>query len=211
MLDYQKEFIAYSLDCGVLKFGEFLLKSGRTSPYFFNTGLFNTGAKLGKLGQFYVQALMQSGIKPDILYGPAYKGIPLVSSASIAYAQKTADDMPFAFNRKEAKDHGEGGELVGSALTGKVLIVDDVITAGTSVRESVEIIERVGATPIGVLIALDRQEKAQSGLSAVQEVIECFKIPVVSIITLENIIGYIEVNAVEQLDAITNYRQIYGV
>lgn len=211
MLNYQQEFIAYSLDCGVLKFGEFLLKSGRTSPYFFNTGLFNTGAKLSKLGGFYAQALVQSGIKPDILYGPAYKGIPLVSATSMAYAQLTDSDMPFAFNRKEAKDHGEGGELVGSTLKGKVLIVDDVITAGTSVRESVDIIMRAGAAPAGVLIALDRQEKAQSGLSAIQEVMECFKIPVISIITLENIIDYIEAHAIGQLDAITKYRQQYGV
>lgn len=211
MLNYQKEFISYSLDCDVLKFGEFLLKSGRTSPYFFNTGLFNTGAKLSKLGGFYAQALIQSDIKPDILYGPAYKGIPLVSATSIAYAQMTAGDIPFAFNRKEAKDHGEGGELVGSSLKGRVLIVDDVITAGTSVRESVDIIMRAGAVPAGVLIALDRQEKAPSGLSAIQEVIECFKIPVISIITLENIIDYIEANATGQLDAIMKYRQLYGI
>jgi orotate phosphoribosyltransferase len=210
MLDYQKEFIAYSLDCGVLKFGEFLLKSGRTSPYFFNTGLFNTGAKLSKLGKFYAQAIIQSGIKPDILYGPAYKGIPLVSATSIAYSQLTSVDMPFAFNRKEAKDHGEGGELVGSSLTGKVLIVDDVITAGTSVRESVDIILRAGAVPVGVLVALDRQETAQSGLSAIQEVIECFRIPVISIINLGNIISYIEANALGELDAIVKYRQLYG-
>jgi orotate phosphoribosyltransferase len=211
MLNYQKEFIAYALDCGVLKFGEFLLKSGRTSPYFFNTGLFNTGSKLGKLGGFYAQALMQSNVKPDILYGPAYKGIPLVSATAIAYSQITASDIPFVFNRKEAKDHGEGGELVGATLTGRVLIVDDVITAGTSVRESVDIILRAGAVPAGVLIALDRQEKAQSGFSAIQEVTECFKIPVISIITLENIIDYIKGHASGQLDAIMQYRCHYGV
>jgi orotate phosphoribosyltransferase len=211
MLNYKKEFIAYALDCDVLKFGEFQLKSGRTSPYFFNTGLFNTGAKLSKLGVFYAQALIQSGVKPDILYGPAYKGIPLVSATAIAYSQITGGDIPFAFNRKEAKDHGEGGELVGSKLEGRVLIVDDVITAGTSVRDSVDIILRAGAVPAGVLIALDRQEKAQGGLSAIQEVIECFKIPVISIITLENIIGYIEVHASSQLDAIVQYRRQYGV
>lgn len=211
MLDYQKDFIFYSLECGVLKFGEFKLKSGRTSPYFFNTGLFNTGAKLSKLGEFYAQALIQSGIKPDILFGPAYKGIPLVGATSIAYAKMTASDIPFVFNRKEAKDHGEGGELIGASLRGRVLIVDDVITAGTSVGESVDIILRAGAEPVGVLIALDRQEKAKSGLSANQEVIECFKIPVVSIINLENIIGYIETNAAGQLDAIIKYRQLYGV
>jgi orotate phosphoribosyltransferase len=211
MLNFQKEFIAYALDCDVLKFGEFQLKSGRTSPYFFNTGLFNTGAKLSKLGVFYAQALIQSDVKPDILYGPAYKGIPLVSATAIAYSQITGGDIPFAFNRKEAKDHGEGGELVGSKLEGRVLIVDDVITAGTSVRESVDIILRAGAVPAGVLIALDRQEKAQGGLSAIQEVIGCFKIPVISIITLENIIGYIEVHASSQLDAIVQYRRQYGV
>jgi orotate phosphoribosyltransferase len=211
MLNYQQEFIAYSLACGVLKFGEFILKSGRTSPYFFNTGLFDTGAKLGKLGDFYAQALVQSSLKPDVLYGPAYKGIPLVSATAIAYANKTGCDIPFAFNRKEAKDHGEGGELVGSPLKGKVLIVDDVITAGTSVRESVDVITRAGALPAGVLIALDRQEKAQSGLSAIQEVVECYKIPVISIITLEDIISYIETYAEGQLGAITAYRKRYGV
>ena len=147
MLDYQKQFIQYALDCGVLKFGEFQLKSGRTSPYFFNTGLFNTGAKLAKLGHFYAQALIQSGISADILYGPAYKGIPLVSTVSIAYVQLTEKDIPFVFNRKEAKDHGEGGNLVGSPLQGNVIIVDDVITAGTSVRESVAIINNAGAVP----------------------------------------------------------------
>ncbi|MDA1342979.1 MAG: orotate phosphoribosyltransferase [Proteobacteria bacterium] len=211
MHNYQKEFIAYTLDCGVLKFGEFQLKSGRISPYFFNTGLFNTGAKLSKLGKFYAQALIQSDIKPDILYGPAYKGIPLVTATAIAYAQITASDIPFAFNRKEAKDHGEGGDLVGSSLQGRVLIVDDVITAGTSVRESVDIILRAGAVPAGVLIALDRQEKAQNGHSAIQEVTDCFKIPVFAIITLENIIDYIETYAGSQLDAILQYRKQHGI
>ncbi len=211
MPSYQQEFIAYSLECGVLKFGEFLLKSGRTSPYFFNTGLFNTGVKLGRLGEFYAQALAQSGIKPDMLYGPAYKGIPLVSAASIAYAKLTGCDIPYAFNRKESKSHGEGGEIVGSDLIGKVLIIDDVITAGTSVRESVDVILRAGAVPAGVLVALDRQEKVKSGLSAVQEVVECYKIPVIPIITLENLIGYIETNAAGQLEAVAKYRQQYGV
>ena len=210
MLDYQKAFITYSLDCDVLKFGDYLLKSGRTSPYFFNTGLFNTGIRLGKLGDFYAQALMHSGLKPDILFGPAYKGIPLVSATSIAYAKLAGCDIPYAFNRKEIKDHGEGGEVVGYGLKGKVLIVDDVITAGTSVRESVELILRKDAVPIGVLVALDRQEKVQSGLSAVQEVMECFKIPVIPIISLENIIDYIEANAAGQLEAVVKYRQQYG-
>ncbi|MGR8979063.1 MAG: orotate phosphoribosyltransferase [Gammaproteobacteria bacterium] len=212
MLDYQKEFISYALQCGVLKFGEFRLKSGRTSPYFFNTGLFNTGAQLGKLGEFYARALIQSGIKADILYGPAYKGIPLVSAAAIAYAHLTSADMPFAFNRKEAKDHGEGGALVGAPLTGNVVILDDVITAGTSVRESVDIIRSAGATPAGVLIALDRQEKGQHDISAVQEVAEQFDLPVVPIIKLADIIDFLTAEKDEErLNAITQYRHRYGI
>lgn len=211
MLDYQKDFISYALDCGVLKFGEFQLKSGRISPYFFNTGLFNTGAQLGRLGHFYARALLQSGLKPDILYGPAYKGIPLVSATSIAYAALTASDIPFAFNRKEAKDHGEGGTLVGAPLQGRVLILDDVITAGTSIRESVEIIRQAGATPAGVLIALDRQEKGQNEISAIQEISEQFNMPVISIIALDNIIEYLTANAGDQLDAIKDYQRLYGI
>lgn len=212
MLDYQKDFIAYSLECGVLKFGEFRLKSGRTSPYFFNTGLFNTGAQLGKLGQFYARALIQSGIDVDILYGPAYKGIPLVSAASIAYAQLTSSDIPFAFNRKEAKDHGEGGVLVGAPLIGKVVILDDVITAGTSVGESVDIIRKAQATPAGVLIALDRQEKGRNDISAVQEVTEKFAMPVISIIKLENIIEFLTSGSDgDLLHEIKEYRRICGM
>jgi len=211
MHDYQKDFIAYALECGVLKFGQFQLKSGRTSPYFFNTGLFNTGAQLGKLGQFYAQALIQSGLKPDILYGPAYKGIPLVSATSIAYAQITGTDIPFAFNRKEAKDHGEGGTLVGTPLHGRVLILDDVITAGTSVRESVDIITNARATPAGVLIALDRQEKGLHEQSAIQEVKERYNMPVIAIISLENIIAYLTTEGGEQLDAIKDYQRLYGI
>lgn len=214
MHDYQQQFISYALDCGVLKFGEFQLKSGRTSPYFFNTGLFNTGAKLGRLGRFYAEALIQSGIKTDILYGPAYKGIPLVSATSIAYAELTAGDMPFAFNRKESKDHGEGGALVGAPLAGNVVILDDVITAGTSVRESVEIIRAANATPAGVVIALDRQERGQDARSAIREVEECFGMPVVPIITLTNIIDFLAENAEDRkgvLAAITAYRDRYGV
>lgn len=211
MLDYQKDFISYALTGGVLKFGEFQLKSGRTSPYFFNTGLFNTGAKLGKLGHFYAQALIQSGIKADILYGPAYKGIPLVSATAIAYAQLAGEDIPFAFNRKEAKDHGEGGVLVGAPLQGRVIIVDDVITAGTSVRESVEIIRDAGATPAGVLIALDRQEKGEHHSSAVQEVEQQFNMPVISIINLANIVDYLTANESEQLNSIKAYQHLYGV
>ena len=213
MLDFQKQFIQYSLDCRVLKFGKFELKSGRTSPYFFNTGLFNSGAQLAKLGQFYAQALIHSGIKVDVLYGPAYKGIPLVSTASIAYAQMQDSDIPFAFNRKEAKDHGEGGNLVGAPLKGNVLILDDVITAGTSVRESVVIISAAGATPAGVLIALDRQEKGEHDISAIQEVSTRFAMPVISIIALEHIIEFIETDTayVKNIAAIREYQQQYGI
>jgi len=211
MHDYQKDFIAYALECGVLKFGEFQLKSGRISPYFFNTGLFNTGARLGKLGQFYAQALIHSGVEADILYGPAYKGIPLVSAASIAYAQLKSSDIPFAFNRKEAKDHGEGGALVGASLKGRVIIVDDVITAGTSVRESVDIIRGCGATPAGVLIALDRQEKGQADISAVQEVTRIFAMPVIAIVTLADIIEYLSNEGGPFLEAIKDYRRLYGI
>ena len=213
MLDYQKQFIQYSLDCGVLKFGEFHLKSGRTSPYFFNTGLFNSGAQLAKLGQFYAQALIHSGIKVDILYGPAYKGIPLVSAAAIAYAQMQDSDIPFAFNRKETKDHGEGGQLVGAPLKGNVLILDDVITAGTSVRESVVIINDAGATPAGVLIALDRQEKGENEISAIQEVSQRFAMPVVSIIALEHIMEFIEADESynKNIAAIREYQKQYGI
>ena len=212
MLDYQKDFIAYALHCGVLKFGEFTLKSGRKSPYFFNTGLFDSGAKLGRLGQFYAQALQHSGVAADVLYGPAYKGIPLVSAAAIAFAQLTGADVPFAFNRKEAKDHGEGGLLVGAPLAGRVVIVDDVITAGTSVRESVEIICNAGATPAGVLIALDRQEKGESKMSAVQEVSLLYSIPVIAIVSLADIIDYLGAEKkIEQLEAIRKYRHEYGI
>ncbi|MGR8931003.1 MAG: orotate phosphoribosyltransferase [Gammaproteobacteria bacterium] len=212
MLDYQKQFIQLALDCGVLKFGEFQLKSGRISPYFFNTGLFNTGAQLDKLGQFYAQALISANVEVNVLYGPAYKGIPLVSTASIAYS-RLKGDIPFAFNRKETKDHGEGGVLVGAPLKGKVWILDDVITAGTSVRESVDIIHDAGATPAGVVIALDRQEKGQNELSAVQEVSIQFGIPVIAIISLAEIIEFIEQdsNFADKLPIIHGYRRQYGI
>jgi orotate phosphoribosyltransferase len=210
MHDYQKNFISYALSCGVLKFGDFQLKSGRSSPYFFNTGLFNTGSKLEQLGQYYAQALIQSGIKPDMLYGPAYKGIPLVSSTSIAYAKFTSQDVPFAFNRKEAKDHGEGGSVVGAALQGNVIIVDDVITAGISVRESVEIIRNAHAQPAGVLIALDRQERGQNRLSAIEEVRLQYKMPVISIITLSNIIDFLADEGSSSLNSILEYQRMFG-
>ncbi len=213
MLDYQQQFIQYSLECGVLKFGQFHLKSGRTSPYFFNTGLFNTGAQLAKLGEFYAQALVHAKVKVDILYGPAYKGIPLVCTTSIAYAHMQNSDIPFAFNRKEAKDHGEGGNLVGAPLKGNVLILDDVITAGTSVRESVVMINDAGATPAGVLIALDRQEKGENDISAIQEVSHRFAMPVVAIIALEHIIEFIEADDSYAMNvaAIREYQQQYGI
>lgn len=212
MRDYQRQFIEYALACGVLKFGEFQLKSGRLSPYFFNTGLFNSGAQLDRLGQFYAQAMIDANVEIDVLYGPAYKGIPLASAASIAYS-RLQSDLPFAFNRKEAKDHGEGGVLVGAPLKGKVWIIDDVITAGTSVRESVEIITNAGATVGGVVIALDRQEKGQQQLSAVQEVSTAYDIPVIAIISFANIIEYLENvgESSEKLAAIHAYRQQYGI
>jgi orotate phosphoribosyltransferase len=211
MMDLQNEFISFALQCDVLKFGNFHLKSGRESPYFFNTGLFDSGAKLGKLGVFYAKSLINSGIGFDVLFGPAYKGIPLAAATAIAYAAESDRDLPFAFNRKEAKDHGEGGLLVGAKLAGRVMIIDDVITAGTSVRESVEIIRQAGAVPCGVLIALDRQEKGLSGLSAVQEVAECYKIPVIPIITLADIIKYVATHNSDKLSAISAYRAEYGV
>ncbi len=209
---YQHNFIQYALDCDVLKFGEFELKSGRISPYFFNTGLFNTGAKLQNLGKFYAQALLASGIKVDIFYGPAYKGIPLSVSTAMAYSEITGEDMPFAFNRKEAKDHGEGGLLVGAPLNGRVLIIDDVITAGTSVRESIEIIKAAKAVPSGVLIALDRQEKGLGDISAIQEVTERFALPVIAIISLNDIIEYLKATGeTEHLAAIQAYQARYGI
>ncbi len=213
MLDYQKDFIDYALACGVLKFGQFRLKSGRVSPYFFNTGLFNTGEKLDRLGYFYAQTLLNSTLEVDILYGPAYKGIPLVTATAMAYSRLTGQDMAFAFNRKEAKDHGEGGMLVGSPLQGRVVIVDDVITAGTSVHESVDIIRAQNATPSGVLLALDRQEQGTNGLSATQEVQQKFAIEVKAIVGLADIIEYLQTNSntLENLAAIQQYQLCYGI
>ncbi len=213
MLEYKRDFIRYALDNKVLKFGEFRLKSGRVSPYFFNTGLFDTGMKLGRLGQYYAQALLQSRIQVDVLYGPAYKGIPLVSATAIAYAQLTQQDIPFVFNRKEAKDHGEGGLLVGASLKGKVIILDDVITAGISARESIEIISRNGAIPAGMLIALDRQEKGANDISIIQELKQNFNLPVISIITLADIVEYLKYDPENKrfIDAIYEYQQAYGV
>lgn len=194
MHTYQEDFIRYAIECDVLRFGDFTLKSGRRSPYFFNTGRFDTGARLNRLGQYYAEALLAAGIQADVLFGPAYKGIPLACATAIALSRKTGQEIPFAFNRKETKEHGEGGSLVGSALRGNVLILDDVITAGTSVRESVEIIRAAGAKPCGVLIALDRQERGEGERSAVEEVAALFTVPVHSIISLTDIMEYLEVS-----------------
>jgi len=207
-------FIALCLELGVLRFGEFKLKSGRLSPYFFNAGLFNTGRAIAHLGRHYARAVADSKIEFDMLFGPAYKGIPLVTAAAIALADEHDRDMPWAFNRKEAKDHGEGGNIVGSPLKGRVLIIDDVITAGTAIRESIDIILAAGAEPAGVVLALDRQERGQGSLSAVQEVEQTFKLPVASIIKLADLITHLERNADSDaalLNAIRRYRTDYGV
>lgn len=213
MQDYQREFLDFAIDVGVLRFGEFTLKSGRISPYFFNSGLFNTGASLARLGRYYAQAVISSGIEFDMIYGPAYKGIPLASTLAIALADHHERDVPYCFNRKEAKDHGEGGAIVGAALEGRVLIIDDVISAGTSVRESVEIIQASGATPAGVVIALDRQERGQSDTSAIQEVERDYGLSVASIVGLEELIAYLgeQPDQEQALEAIRRYRVEYGI
>lgn len=217
MKAYQQEFIEFALAKQVLRFGQFTLKSGRTSPYFFNAGLFNTGGDLAKLGRFYAAALADSGVDYDLLFGPAYKGIPIATTTAVALADHHDIDMPYCFNRKEAKTHGEGGNLVGSALEGKVMLVDDVITAGTAIRESMEIIKANGAELSGVLIALDRQEKGKGELSAIQEVERDFGTSVISIITLADLISYLESNLdskpemAEHLANIKQYRQDYGI
>lgn len=213
MQDYQREFLDFAIDVGVLRFGEFTLKSGRISPYFFNSGLFNAGASLARLGRYYAQAVISSGIEFDMIYGPAYKGIPLASTLAIALADHHDRDVPYCFNRKEAKDHGEGGAIVGAALEGRVLIIDDVISAGTSVRESVEIIQASGATPAGVVIALDRQERGQSDTSAIQEVERDYGLSVASIVGLEELITYLgeQPDQEQALEAIRRYRVEYGI
>jgi len=212
MQDYKTAFIEFALATGVLKFGEFTLKSGRISPYFFNAGLFNTGRSLAHLGKYYAQAIVDSGIEFDLLYGPAYKGIPLAAVTAAALAEFHDIDVPYAFNRKEVKDHGEGGLIVGHELTGKILIIDDVISAGTSVRESMDIIAEQGATPGGVIIALDRQEKGKGELSAIQEVERDYDIPVAAIVRLENLVEFLKNDASnnESLNNIQSYRDQYG-
>jgi orotate phosphoribosyltransferase len=209
--DFRKDFIAFCLEQGVLKFGQFVTKSGRTTPYFFNAGLFNTGASLERLAQFYAKAILASGVQFDMLFGPAYKGIVLASSTAVALARE-GRNVPFAFNRKEVKDHGEGGALVGAPLAGRVLIVDDVLTAGTAVGESLQLIASSGATPAGVVISLDRMERGEGELSAIQEIEKRHGIPVVSIARLDHLVSWLEGRAEfrQNLAAIREYRQLYG-
>jgi len=213
MQQYKRDFIEFALQREVLKFGEFTLKSGRVSPYFFNAGLFNTGKDLAKLGQCYAAALVASKIEFDVLFGPAYKGIPIATTTAVALADKHGVDTPYCFNRKEKKDHGEGGNLVGSALTGNVMLVDDVITAGTAIRESMALIQQNQASLAGVLIALDRQEKGQGELSAIQEVERDFNTQVVAIVTLADVIEFLQSrdDFQQHLPAVQAYRDQYGI
>lgn len=212
---YQLRFLEYAIEHEILRFGEFTLKSGRVSPYFFNAGLFNTGEALAFIGSSYATALNASGLDYDLLFGPAYKGIPLVSVTAAALAIEHQVNKPYCFNRKEAKTHGEGGQMVGSPLQGRVLIVDDVITAGTAIREVMTMIAEAGAKPAGILVALDRQEKGQGELSAIQEIEKEFHVPVLSLINLNQIISYLQMQRDGELKAylpaIRSYRQRYGV
>lgn len=212
MSQFRQDFIRFSIQHEALRFGEFKTKAGRLSPYFFNAGLFHDGDSLKHLTQFYAQAILASKISFDMLFGPAYKGIPLAAGTAIALAEQ-GKNVPFCFNRKEPKDHGEGGNTVGSALRGRVLIIDDVISAGTSVRESIELIRMAGGTPCGVVIALDRMERGQSELSAAQEVHREYGLPVISIATVEDLLGYLHQDAglVQNLQAVRSYRDRYGV
>jgi orotate phosphoribosyltransferase len=213
MKDYQKAFLTFSLEAGVLGFGEFTLKSGRRSPYFFNTGLFNTGERLRRLGEFYAAAIMDSQLPFDMLYGPAYKGIPLVSAAAVALSALHDRDVPFCFNRKEIKDHGEGGNIIGARPAGDVAIIDDVISAGTSVGESVQILNAHGARPTAVFISLDRQERGrESDKSATREVADRFGMPVRAIATLDTLVAFLEEDPAhrEHLDSVRAYRAEYG-
>ena len=213
MKPYQFDFLAFCLERGVLRFGEFTLKSGRVSPYFFNAGLFCTGSDLSRLGRFYARAVDESGLAFDMLFGPAYKGIPLAAATAIALSEHHDRDLPWCFNRKEAKDHGEGGSLVGAPLAGRVLIVDDVITAGTAIRESVEIIRGAGARPVGVAIALNRQERGKGDRSAIQEVEADFGMDVISIAALDDLIAFMRERGGldDHLQAVEAYRAQYGV
>ena len=212
MRAYKREFLELSLELGVLRFGEFKLKSGRMSPYFFDAGLFSTGYAAAKLGRYYAAAIADSGTEFDMLFGPAYKGIPLVALAASALAEHHDQDVPYAFNRKESKSHGEGGSIVGSKLSGRVLIVDDVITAGTAARESQQIITSAGASVAGLVISLDRQEVGKDARSAVQEVEHTLRIPVTSIVRLEDLIDMLEESTeyAQFLDPVLDYRKKYG-
>jgi len=212
MEQYQNDFVDFMLEIGALKFGEFTLKSGRVSPYFFNVGQFNQGNHLSQLGQFYAQAIEASGIKFDVLFGPAYKGIPLVAATAIALNDSFNRSVPYSFNRKEAKDHGEGGSIVGHPLEGDILIIDDVITAGTAIKEAKDIINANGAKTKGVIVALDRQEKGKGELSAIQEVEQNFGIAVVSIINLSHIVDYLKANNDKNIiSRIESYRSQYSI
>lgn len=212
MQDHQNAFIELAISHQALCFGEFTLKSGRISPYFFNAGRFNTGAALATLGKCYAQTITNAGIDLDILFGPAYKGIPLATATAAALHSEHQRDYPICYNRKEAKDHGEGGTLVGASLNGRVAIIDDVITAGTAVREVIQIIEDAEAKPSAVFIGLDRQERGTGALSAIQEVEQTFNVPVFSIITLNDIIEYMKTNnRSETVEAMMKYRQMYGI
>ena len=213
MQDYKRDFLEFAIDIGVLRFGEFTLKSGRVSPYFFNSGLFNTGASLARLGRYYAEAIIASGIDFDMIFGPAYKGIPLAASTAIALADQHDRDIPYAFNRKEAKAHGEGGSIVGSPLQGKVLVIDDVITAGTAIRESVAILDAAGAELAGVVISLDRQEKGTGAVSAIQEVEQQYRVSVANIVSLADLVEFLTSMPKQQqaLESIQQYREKYGV
>lgn len=213
MQNYQNDFIRLAISHGALCFGEFTLKSGRTSPYFFNAGRFQTGSALAALGRFYAAAVHDSKVEFDLLFGPAYKGIPLAASTAIALADGYEKDLPYCYNRKEVKDHGEGGLMVGAPLKGRVLIVDDVITAGTAVREVMDIIRNAGAEPAAVVIGLNRMEKGKGELSAIQEVEQTFGIPVISIINLNHIIDYLkqQPDQAMMVEKISAYRKTYGV
>lgn len=211
MADFRKEFISFCIDCGVLSFGRFKTKAGRMSPYFFNAGFFNTGARLDRLSEFYAKAILAADLPFDMLFGPAYKGIVLASGAAMALA-RAGRDVSFAYNRKEAKDHGEGGNVVGAPLAGRVLIIDDVMTAGTAARESVEIIRAAGATPCGMAIAMDRMERGNSPLSAVQEVTRDFNMPVITIATLDDMLALLQERPElkQNISQLAEYREVYG-
>jgi orotate phosphoribosyltransferase len=212
MEQYQKEFIGFAIEMQVLRFGEFTLKSGRISPYFFNSGLFNDGKSLSELGKYYASAVKHAGVQFDMIYGPAYKGIPLASTMAIAFQEQYQENYPFCFNRKEVKDHGEGGITFGADINGRVLIIDDVISAGTSIRESKELISAKGGSTVAAVVAVDRQERGEGPLSAIQEVEQLHNIQVISIVSLDNIISFLAEHGEmpEHLDAINSYKQEYG-